>query len=242
LRALAQQTGAPAAFLVLLGIAVMSVTSPWRPSALLRRVPIEAFLFAGFVLQFLVSSEIRWTVRDWYFIPFNLFLAVAVVFLLELLHRERKLSAMFAMCMALYVVASFFISWEHFLQNRERAQIGIMQAVAWQNANLPQGTVIGAFNAGIQGYFSKHRVINLDGLVNNAAFRAMEQHELWKYISDAHIDYLSDDSLYITYRYDAFLGVDDPFEYLAQIYAAPSPGSSRVQSIYQIFPAPHSAP
>ncbi len=237
LRALAQQTGAPAAFLVLLGIAVMSVTPLWRSPALLRRIPVEAFLFAGFVLQFLVSSEIRWTVRDWYFIPFNLFLAVATVFLLELLHRERKISTMFVACAVLFIAASFFISWEHFLQNRERAQIGIMQAVAWQNENLPQGTVIGAFNAGIQGYFSKHQVVNLDGLVNNAAFRAMEQRELWKYISDAHIDYLSDDSLYITYRYHAFLGVDDPFRYLAQIYGAPVPGSSRVQSIYRVFPA-----
>jgi hypothetical protein len=61
----------------------------------------------------------------------------------------------------------------------------------WLDEHLPDGSVIGSEDAGVIGYFTRHRVINLDGLVNSTAFaRALEtgrHREALKAASVTHI-------------------------------------------------------
>jgi hypothetical protein len=60
---------------------------------------------------------------------------------------------------------------------------------------VPKGTRIGSFNAGVFGYFlDDMTVINLDGVVNNAAYPYIAERKLDKYIALANIEYLLDDS------------------------------------------------
>lgn len=60
---------------------------------------------------------------------------------------------------------------------------------------VPKGTRIGSFNAGVFGYFlDDMTVINLDGVVNNAAYPYIAERKLEKYIALANIEYLLDDS------------------------------------------------
>jgi hypothetical protein len=40
----------------------------------------------------------------------------------------------------------------------------------WINENLPADTVLASWDAGVVGYFSEPRVVNIDGLVNSKAF------------------------------------------------------------------------
>jgi len=42
--------------------------------------------------------------------------------------------------------------------------------IAWLDANLPDGSRIGAWNAGQIGYLSRHTVVNLDGLANDGDY------------------------------------------------------------------------
>jgi hypothetical protein len=63
------------------------------------------------------------------------------------------------------------------------------------DALLPDGERIGCFNAGIPGYFGKHVVINLDGLVNNALYDYYRRRALDQYLSDAHIRYIADETV-----------------------------------------------
>jgi len=58
---------------------------------------------------------------------------------------------------------------------------------------VPQDQVIGCFNAGIPGYFSKHTIVNLDGLVNNTIYEYYRARRVDAYLRDAHVSYLADE-------------------------------------------------
>lgn len=68
----------------------------------------------------------------------------------------------------------------------------------WLSANLPEGTRVGAYNAGILGYYCGHPVINLDGVVNNVAFRrgltdtTATDEEMFAFLREEGAGYLTD--------------------------------------------------
>ncbi|MDP3659108.1 glycosyltransferase family 39 protein [Phenylobacterium sp.] len=67
------------------------------------------------------------------------------------------------------------------------------RAAQWINANLSKDAIVGSWNAGVVGFYAQRRVVNLDGLINNAAlvpFLKDDRTDL--YILDRKIQYLSD--------------------------------------------------
>jgi hypothetical protein len=74
-----------------------------------------------------------------------------------------------------------------------RFQNAALVATLWGNANLPADSRIGAYSAGIQGYFSVHRVTNLDGLANIDIYerRRSGSGDL-EYVRANNIEYVSD--------------------------------------------------
>ncbi|OGG80051.1 hypothetical protein A3A39_03090 [Candidatus Kaiserbacteria bacterium RIFCSPLOWO2_01_FULL_54_13] len=170
-------------------------------------------LFVGFMALFFANAGIRWTARTWYFVSFNLFLAILSVYVVDVLfarvsHEGWKRGGVVAL--ALIVAFSFGVDWSKNQRRGSQPQHRQMyEATLWMNEHLPAGTTVGVWNAGIQGYFSQHMVVNLDGTVNNAALSAIRERKLWSYVKDSGIDYLSDFPLYIRYRYKSFLDADD---------------------------------
>lgn len=65
-------------------------------------------------------------------------------------------------------------------------------AARWIDTHLPDGAVVGAWNAGTMSQFSKVRVVNLDGLVNSADFLRRGRHDLCAYWREEGITYLVD--------------------------------------------------
>ncbi len=59
---------------------------------------------------------------------------------------------------------------------------------------IPAAARIGCFNAGIPAYFSDRAVINLDGLVNHAVVPYWREHRFDRYLVDAGIGYVIDES------------------------------------------------
>lgn len=171
------------------------------------------FVSLGLFGVMCVSAGLRWTFRDWYFIPLLIPLSVFLVWTIQKLWLEfqmnfksklvQNLIFIFLICSFSF---SFFVSWNNNLEGIQTLQGIIYTASQWQNYNLPKGSHIGVFNCGIQAYFSTHRVTNLDGLINNNASKAMLNNTLWDYITNVeHIDYISDFDSYMTYRYkDSF--------------------------------------
>jgi hypothetical protein len=61
------------------------------------------------------------------------------------------------------------------------------------DAQVPEGAVIGCFNAGIPGYFSQHTIVNLDGLMNNTIYDYYERRTFDRYLTDTDIAYIADE-------------------------------------------------
>jgi hypothetical protein len=59
---------------------------------------------------------------------------------------------------------------------------------------VPEGEPIGCFNAGIPGYFGGRVVVNLDGLMNNPIYEYYRKWEFDRYLADARINYIADES------------------------------------------------
>jgi hypothetical protein len=71
-------------------------------------------------------------------------------------------------------------------------EIASYEGVLWMNGNLPPGAIVGSADSGVLAYFSSHRVINLDGLVNSKAyFDAMRTQTVENWIRRAGITYFA---------------------------------------------------
>ncbi len=221
MRQIALQTGAPSVFFALLGLsAAWFMYGTHRIRQTVTHIPVEWFLFAGFVLNFIANATIRWSPREWYFIPLHLFMVIWIAWLLTWLRAEGKLRFGVVAVVALLTCALFYVSWSKNLRDGYNTSQQIFETTMWMNSNLPQGALVGAFNAGIEGYFSTHRLINLDGLVNNRAFEALEQRRIWGYIQSEHIQYLADNANRVAYRMKGFLGIPDLLDHLDPIYTS----------------------
>lgn len=201
------RTGASWLVFIFLGsaIAFLADKSTQLPRSR-KEVSVFLMLFVGFLALFLVDAGLRFTGRSYYFVSVNLFIALGAAYVFKLYgERVQQVGKIFCL---LFVGAllTFGLGWYGTLRNQFIGQEGMYQMAGWMSTHLPAGTSVGVFNAGLEGYFSSVRVVNLDGLVNNSAFVALKNHELWKYLADQHIGYISDFDIYLTYRYKPFLG------------------------------------
>jgi len=57
---------------------------------------------------------------------------------------------------------------------------------------LPSSEKVGSFNTGVLQYFTERDVVNLDGVMNPATFRALKQNQIEDYILNNNIKYLVD--------------------------------------------------
>jgi hypothetical protein len=64
----------------------------------------------------------------------------------------------------------------------------------WMRSHLPPNTKVGAWNAGILGYFSDRCVVNLDGLVNSHEYfeRYLKTNRVAQYLLRERINFLAD--------------------------------------------------
>lgn len=69
---------------------------------------------------------------------------------------------------------------------------GFLEAAHWLNAHTPKDAVIGVFQSGIIGFHVKRRFVSLDGKVNPAARRALEQGTMARYAASVGVTHLLD--------------------------------------------------
>jgi hypothetical protein len=78
----------------------------------------------------------------------------------------------------------------------------------WINENIPKGTLVGSFNAGIYSYYSGRTIVNLDGVVNHEAFLALKKKQIMPFLREKKVEYLVDSTMALTDEYGPFLGGD----------------------------------
>ena len=184
----------------------------------MREVSITQVLFVGFLALFFADATVRWTERTWYFVSFELFVTIFVVVVANGLFSRISHKFLVAMTLVFLILFSFYVDWHKNLRDNFGGQDQMYAAAVWMNTNLPAGSRIGVFNAGIQEYFSTQTVVDLDGLVNNDAAEALRLKSLWLYMRTDHIEYVADFDEYIRYRYLSFLGLSDPLNHLRLLY------------------------
>jgi len=84
----------------------------------------------------------------------------------------------------------------------DRGLATYFQTSSCRRKHIKEGDLIAAFQSGALAYFSKNRVINLDGVVNTEASKSIEKGTMLAYIKSQKIDYIID--VYSQYR--ALLG------------------------------------
>jgi hypothetical protein len=81
---------------------------------------------------------------------------------------------------------------EHSAEAQVDWETASFEGTRWMNDNLQGGAVIGSPDSGVVGYFSRHRVINMDGLVNSYQFfSAMRSQQLEGWMLKAGITYVA---------------------------------------------------
>lgn len=234
--ALMQQTGSAELAYALIGAGVLAVLlGAWPlPGRRTDITPIEA-LGVGFLLLFVANVAVRWTARTWYFVSFGIILALIGAALVELVVRSNALSELSkrvaGSAFLLGVCFLFFTSWHQDLRDRIPKQREMYAAAEWFNEHVPDTTRVGVFNAGVVGYFTNAQVINLDGLVNTDAYRAMQERALWAYIREAEIEYLSDFDVYFDYRYRSLFGEPNYRAHFRLVATIPSSAATSTSAI-----------
>ena len=85
-------------------------------------------------------------------------------------------------------------------------QVEFLDAAKWIETNLGKDETASAFNAGTVGFFSHRRVVNLDGVINNAARDAIVQGKLLHMMRTAGVRYYVDYDPWMLKLYASYLG------------------------------------
>lgn len=112
----------------------------------------------------------------------------------------------------------------------------LYQAAIWIKENTAQAAILGSWNAGIISFYSGHRVVNLDGLVNSWDFYERGQYNLCRYWRDIGISYLADgfEGDHALSPVPSFQNYAACAERLELLWAKPVPNSQVQIKIYRI--------
>jgi hypothetical protein len=165
----------------------------------LTPLAILAGLTVGLVALHFIHGYVRWLPRPWYFVPASLGVCLAPAVLARLLVPSGA-GARLASTVAALALGLGAVTLGRDLE-RTQAQQG-HHSYPWQremleaglavSERLPKDAVVGAFNSGIIAYVSEQTVVNLDGVVNEDAARALKRHELLAYMRERQVRYLVD--------------------------------------------------
>jgi len=98
-------------------------------------------------------------------------------------------------------------------------------AAMWLNQATPSDATIGAFQAGTLGYFTRRRVINLDGVVNPEALQAIRCGRFEEYLARNGVRLIVDDRWQLR---NAFCDAGYPLVELSHLSPVPAPSLAAV--------------
>lgn len=197
-------------------IALLTLVPAPNRRTTLQSLFLISIPLSGFLATIVAEAGIRWFVRPWYFAPFAVFAGVVLGIAIDwaegaLLWGRDRLTARFrqshgmlqkaawpaAITAGLYLLATAFVVREYGPQRdaflfKYRWQTNVLAASAWLTTNTSQDTRAAAFNAGILGYYSERTVVNLDGVVNEDAYRAARDCQTRDYLRKKSVDLVVD--------------------------------------------------
>lgn len=202
-----------------------------------------ALMWAASGLLLLTHAVVRLHPTHWYFET------VAVLMLLTALTLARAAAARYRIAGSLVVTAGlamlaaaagWFMHADHCLKNGGDYpwQAQLFAGAVWAGANTPPDAVLGAFDAGILAYSSGRRVVNLDGVINDHAGRAVRERRLFAYMREQNITYYIDHDPFMRDLFTPFFGDSGGLQYekLATFDAGTSLNNSPVSAFRLTWP------
>jgi hypothetical protein len=167
--------------------------------------------------------------RYFYFIYAVIIICVSLVIAAEKRPKVRLVSFGF---LAL-ILATYLISIIPFFAKPEKTSIAVLNSLKGYreivlaiNKHLSPGDVVGAFQSGALGYYAPQsvRVINLDGVVNGEAIKALKTASMKSYVDSEHMNRFADWE-YNAYFFQLVYGGDFPAGCFNTLYRAKKQGS-----------------
>lgn len=180
-----------------------------------RILPVVGIFLAGHALLVFIHGALRWSSRPWYFAEFPVLVWVFLGIALSLVSWDKRKRAV-VLVIAIALFASYTYSWITLFPQYTN-QLEMYRVALWVRENVESNARIASFNSGIHGYFTNRFLMNADGLINNAAYKAMRENRLWEFFEREHIDYILDYDIVLSYRYKSFFGISDPLARVQKI-------------------------
>jgi hypothetical protein len=189
----------PFAALVVLALIAIGL---WRRPGLAVLGLFAALHYAAYALWLWTPGEEAY--RVYYFLPEVLvgcvLAAAGIEALIERARPAKSSRAAFGI-VGTVILSAHAIAQANIYAKDLPAQPGPVSSrhiYGWVREHLPAGALLGARDAGKLGWFSGHRVVNLDGLINDAAFlKALRTDTVDAYICASPIRYLLYDRPYV---------------------------------------------
>lgn len=162
----------------------------------------------GASLPLLVHVFVRWYPRNWYFVTWAWAMAFAagpaIAYVLKSLSNYLLKGLIVGLLLIFFVLQGVrywnvgFYPWQGYM----------LEGAHWIATSMPEGSVAGSFNSGLQVYYAERPVKNLDGVVNWGALRALDEKKLMAYLQEEDINYVVDFSFYPFQSFRPFFETD----------------------------------
>jgi hypothetical protein len=168
----------------------------------------------GVALLVFVHGPVRWYPRSWYFlvlVPLALLVPLSVVALFRDGLPRRVAAALIGALFVMVVAVQSKQTYAGLRASPFPWQVEMYDAATSLDALVPSGAIVGSFNSGMMGFLSNRTIVNLDGVVNERAIRAMRARALADYLRGRNVSYLADypsiwEDPQFGYGYLAFMG------------------------------------
>jgi len=184
------------------GIIVSQVIFKTNHKSLRKIIKETWFLGLFSVFIFCFYSGYQWFIQNWYFMSLVFISTIFVGFGIEQITQQfyeilkssqsiRGLQYNKIQTSILLLIFLIFSIKGAYIWNKGMYQPGEgYEMVMWMNENIPDTDRIAAFDSGLLGYYSDNTLINLDGVVNNDAAKAMREGQLYSYIKEMNVTYV----------------------------------------------------
>ncbi|HVF99520.1 MAG TPA: hypothetical protein VND68_06755 [Chloroflexia bacterium] len=204
-------------------------------SSLRAAIGVVALLWVAAILLVFTHTFIRWNPRDWYFdqmialsaltfclalialnpgetVPKILHLALGRMApgssegILRLPMLRRIVAGAGKVAVAILLLVPLALGSMRLWNGIYPHQAELLDAAYWLKANTAPGEIAAGFNSGIMGFFSDRPVVNLDGVMNNAAYVAITKKDLAAFMKQSQVRYYVDFDPQMVDLYARFMG------------------------------------
>jgi hypothetical protein len=196
-----------------------------------------------FILLF-VHGFVLWYAREWHTGPslFAIVLLGGSLFGALTGRLKTPTRGVLVIVAALLLVPIYIKIWQRsWRAEAYKPFINHYRVSIWARDNLPRDAVIGSFDGGIPGYFTHRRVVDLVGIENEKAFRAIRERRMAAYLDEEGIDYLHLLPVRTYPEYDWLWGENIRDKISEPLYAATEPGvqvDMRTATIHRVIRKP----